>query len=55
MVAHKEAPGRPGLYGTTKQFLDYFNITSLNELPALEDIKYLDEAVTVVANNAGNE
>jgi len=55
VVAHKEAPGRPGLYGTTKQFLDYFNITSLNELPALEDIKYLDEAVTVVANNAGNE
>jgi len=42
VVAHKEAPGRPGLYGTTKQFLDYFNITSLNELPTLQEIQHLD-------------
>ncbi|MDD5460732.1 MAG: SMC-Scp complex subunit ScpB [Methylococcales bacterium] len=42
VVAHKEVPGRPGLYGTTKQFLDYFNITSLNELPALQEIQHLD-------------
>ena len=45
VVGHKEAPGRPGLYGTTKQFLDYFNVTSLSELPALGDIKHLDESV----------
>ena len=45
VVAHKEAPGRPGLYGTTKQFLDYFNITSLNQLPTLQDIKHLDESI----------
>jgi segregation and condensation protein B len=42
VVAHKEAPGRPGLYGTTKQFLDYFNITTLNELPTLQEIQDLD-------------
>lgn len=42
VVAHKEVPGRPGLYGTTKQFLDYFNITALNELPTLQEIKDLD-------------
>ncbi len=42
VVAHKEVPGRPGLYGTTKQFLDYFNISSLNELPALHEIQHLD-------------
>jgi segregation and condensation protein B len=41
VVAHKEVPGRPALYGTTKQFLDYFNITSLNELPTLQEIKEL--------------
>ncbi|MDD2658368.1 MAG: SMC-Scp complex subunit ScpB [Methylococcales bacterium] len=41
VVAHKEVPGRPGLYGTTRQFLDYFNITSLNELPALQEIQNL--------------
>jgi segregation and condensation protein B len=45
VVAHKEVPGRPGLYGTTKQFLDYFNITSLNELPALQDIQHLDGSI----------
>ena len=42
VVAHKEVPGRPGLYGTTKQFLDYFNMTSLNELPTLQEIQHLD-------------
>lgn len=45
VVAHKEAPGRPGLYGTTKQFLDYFNISSLNELPTLQEIQDLDSAI----------
>lgn len=42
VVAHKEVPGRPALYGTTKQFLDYFNITSLSELPTLQEIQNLD-------------
>lgn len=42
VIAHKEVPGRPALYGTTKQFLDYFNLTSLNELPKLEEIGSLD-------------
>lgn len=42
VIAHKEVPGRPALYGTTKQFLDYFNLTSLNELPTLEEITHLD-------------
>jgi segregation and condensation protein B len=42
VVAHKEAPGRPGLYGTTPQFLDYFNMTALNELPTLQEIHNLD-------------
>jgi segregation and condensation protein B len=42
VVAHKEAPGRPGLYGTTKEFLDYFNITTLSDLPTLQEIQDLD-------------
>ena len=45
VVGHKETPGRPGLYGTTKQFLDYFNMTALNELPTLEEIKHLEGAI----------
>ncbi|WP_445366336.1 SMC-Scp complex subunit ScpB [Methylomonas sp. BW4-1] len=42
VIAHKEVPGRPALFGTTKQFLDYFNLTSLSELPTLEEIVNFD-------------
>ena len=42
VIAHKEVPGRPALYGTTKQFLDYFNLTSLSQLPTLDEIADFD-------------
>ncbi|GAB1257197.1 SMC-Scp complex subunit ScpB [Aurantivibrio plasticivorans] len=42
VVGHRDVPGRPALYATTKQFLDYFNIKSLDELPSLQDIQDLD-------------
>ncbi|WP_026601218.1 SMC-Scp complex subunit ScpB [Methylomonas sp. 11b] len=42
VIAHKEVPGRPALFGTTKQFLDYFNLTTLSELPTLEEIVNFD-------------
>ena len=42
VIGHKEVPGRPALYSTTKQFLDYFNLTSLTELPTLLEIMDLD-------------
>ncbi|RUO35296.1 SMC-Scp complex subunit ScpB [Aliidiomarina sanyensis] len=35
IVGHKEVPGRPALYATTKAFLDYFALTSVADLPAL--------------------
>ena len=35
VVGYKEVPGKPALYGTTKQFLDHFSLSSLNELPPL--------------------
>ena len=41
-LGHKDVPGRPTLYGTTKSFLDYFNLKSLNELPTLAEIHDLD-------------
>ena len=43
VVGHKEVPGRPALYGSTKQFLDYFNIKTLNELPSLSELADLDQ------------
>ena len=41
VIAHKEVPGRPALYGTTKQFLDYFNLESLEGMPPLEELQAL--------------
>ena len=37
VVGHKEVPGRPSLYATTKGFLDYFSLKSLSELPSADD------------------
>ncbi len=42
-LGHKEVPGRPTLYGTTREFLDYFNLKSLNELPTLSEIRDIDQ------------
>jgi len=41
-VGHRDVPGKPAMYGTTKQFLDYFNLKSLDELPTLSELKDLD-------------
>jgi segregation and condensation protein B len=38
IVGHREAPGRPALYGTTRRFLDYFGLRSLDELPPLSEL-----------------
>lgn len=43
VVGHRDVPGRPSLYATTRQFLDYFNLKSLDELPSLSEIRDLDE------------
>lgn len=44
IVGQREIPGRPSVYATTKQFLDYFNLKSLEELPLLPEPKDLDQA-----------
>ncbi len=43
VLGHKDVPGKPSLYGTTKEFLDYFNLKSLDQLPTLAEIKDLDQ------------
>ncbi len=43
VVGHKEVPGRPAMYATTREFLDYFNIRGIDELPTLSEIKDLDK------------
>lgn len=42
VVGHRDVPGKPALYATTKEFLDYFNLKSLNDLPTLAEIRDLD-------------
>ena len=42
VVGHRDVPGKPALYATTKSFLDYFNLKSLDELPSLSELKDLD-------------
>jgi len=41
MVGHREVPGKPGLYATTRAFLDDLGLRSLDELPAIEEIATL--------------
>jgi segregation and condensation protein B len=42
VIGYREMPGKPALYGTTKTFLDHFNLKSLDELPTLAELKDLD-------------
>jgi segregation and condensation protein B len=62
VVGHREVPGHPELLGTTREFLDYFSLKSLDELPSLAALKDMDDVgiqlefdgpVTVQAAPAG--
>ncbi len=41
-VGHRDVPGRPVIFATTKEFLDYFGLKALDQLPALPDVTDLD-------------
>ncbi len=43
VIGYKEVPGRPAMYGTTKAFLDYFNLSSLDQLPPMAEVRALTE------------
>jgi segregation and condensation protein B len=42
VIGHREVPGRPSIFATTKAFLDYFNLRSLDDLPPLTDLRDID-------------
>ena len=57
IVGHKELPGRPAMLGTTRQFLDYFNLKSLDEMPPLSDLQDIDQLypeLNVTPNSESN-
>lgn len=51
VVGHRDVPGRPGMYATTRQFLDYFNLSSLDQLPPLSEIRDLEEIGREIEKN----
>lgn len=42
VLGHRDVPGKPAILGTTKQFLDYFNLSALTDLPPLAEIQDLE-------------
>jgi segregation and condensation protein B len=54
VLGHREVPGRPELFGTTKSFLDDLNLRSLEELPALDDLGSLIESTPGGASPAAD-
>lgn len=55
VVGHRDVPGRPAMYATTRQFLDYFNLSGLDELPALSEIRDLEEIGREMEKNMQGE
>lgn len=51
VVGHRDVPGRPAMYATSKQFLDYFNLTGLDQLPPLSEIRDLEEIGREIERN----
>lgn len=47
-LAYKDSPGHPPLYGTTRFFLDHFNLKSLNELPTLAELRNQEDLQNLV-------
>lgn len=43
IVGHRDVPGKPALYATTREFLDYFNLKNLSDLPTLAELKDIDK------------
>ena len=54
-LGHREVPGRPMLYGTTRSFLDYFGVKKLSDLPPLEEIKQLVDPAFIGAEVESDE
>jgi segregation and condensation protein B len=55
VVGHRDVPGKPALYATTRQFLDYFGLRGLDDLPTLQELKDLDEIEGSLALDEGSQ
>ncbi len=50
VAGHRDVPGRPAVYASTRHFLDYFNLNSLSELPSLAELRDLDAIASDLFN-----
>ncbi|NYZ67589.1 SMC-Scp complex subunit ScpB [Endozoicomonas sp. SM1973] len=55
IVGYRDVPGRPAMYATTRQFLDYFSLTNLDELPPLSELQDIEKANQELALEEGDE
>ncbi|GAA3585904.1 SMC-Scp complex subunit ScpB [Marinobacter xestospongiae] len=55
VVGHRDVPGRPAMYATTRQFLDYFNLRSLDQLPPLSEVRDLEDIGREIERNMQGE
>lgn len=55
VVGYRDVPGKPALFGTTKKFLDYFNLKALNDLPPLEQVVDLEKMEEKLMSQLGLE
>lgn len=51
IVGRKDVPGKPIIYGTTKKFLEVFNLKDLSELPTLRELKELNEQKEIIEDS----
>jgi segregation and condensation protein B len=57
VIGHKEVPGRPSLFATTKTFLDYFSLKSLSDLPSSDDFlvsEEIDNQLNILSSETNN-
>lgn len=55
VVGYRDVPGKPALFGTSRQFLDYFNLKSLDQLPTLAEIREIADPQLTLAPDAPAE
>lgn len=55
IAGHRDVPGHPAVYTTTRQFLDYFNLKSLAELPSLAELRDIDDINLDLFGDASNQ
>ncbi len=55
VLGHRDVPGKPAMYGTTREFLDYFNLKSLSQLPTLQELRDIESINAELDLDEGKE